>query len=185
MYNVITWFQLTMSNNRKVRGNSTHELFYNNIVALTTYAVSPREERNTEHGVRYTESVSYALEDCHHLPGYQIDRQHSSQESEKCKSLQLICRRPLWTSSCMRAQRIRKLGANGEKVEKVLTLWNFGTRSTWVIRNTITPITVPTTRNIGTTETGPKCVFQTTERGWKWDGSRDSWPKIFLTTNES
>lgn len=54
---------------------------------------------------------------------------------------------------------------------KVLTLWNFGTRSTCVVRNTITPITVPTTRNIGITGTLPKDVCQTVIKQLKWNGS--------------
>ena len=58
--------------------------------SLTADAVSPREERDAEHRVRYTESVSHALQDSHHLAGHQIHRQHAGPESEKCKSLRLI-----------------------------------------------------------------------------------------------
>ena len=60
---------------------------------------------------------------------------------------------------------------SAQEERKVLTAWNFGTRSTCVVRNTITPIMEPTTRNNGANGKLPKVVCQTAIKQLKWNWS--------------
>lgn len=166
--------------------NISREAFF---ARLTSNAVSPRKKSDAQHSVGYAARVSYALEYRHNLPGHQINRQHGSQKSQKCEDLENwwrcrscshIGRRERKRSMLVKsigflarvllgprgrrsspAKRIIKLRAFALARRKLLTLWNFGTRSTWVVRNTITPITMPTTRNIVTTGTAPIVSRQT------------------------
>lgn len=56
---------------------------------LTPDTVPPCKKSDTQHGVRYATCVSYALKYRHDFPSYQINRQHGSEKSQKCKDLKL------------------------------------------------------------------------------------------------
>lgn len=58
--------------------------------SLTPDAVSPREKSDAQHSIGYTACVSYALEYRHDFPGHQINRQHSTQKTQKCEDLKLM-----------------------------------------------------------------------------------------------